>query len=205
VNTDKLKDVLEALESVICDLDGKSCIEGSVADNMIVDGSLSTIRQLIAEREAAVPMAEVLDDCQFVAFKPLPAGTKLFTAPQPAPTVPEGWRPVPVEPTDEMVEAAMAAGLPTGFAVARKRIRAAISAAPTPDHFPDATKMVPNENDIADLYRVVDDFNGANETEASQETLIRLANIGLLECTYFEVTPKGRDLLDATPTPGAKP
>lgn len=43
----------------------------------------------------------------------LEEGAKLNTQP-PAPVVPEGWKLVPVEPTDEMVEAALDAHMPFG-------------------------------------------------------------------------------------------
>lgn len=64
-----------------------------------------------------------------------------------------------------------------------------------------APVAVLNDTDIADLKRVAHDFDGATETEISQDTLMRLANLGLLECTYFEVTPKGRCMLAVAPTP----
>lgn len=69
---------------------------------------------LLAELAKQEPVAIVeagkhpWDYCLSVVYldNPLPVGTKLYAAPIP-PAVPEGWKLVPIEPTQEMIKAAM--------------------------------------------------------------------------------------------------
>ena len=52
---DTMKLALEALESVLCDLDGNVCWSGSYADRDIIGDALEAIRQAIAEAEKQEP------------------------------------------------------------------------------------------------------------------------------------------------------
>jgi hypothetical protein len=110
---------IEQLKSVLCDQDGKCCIHGSLEDRAIVDAAISELscRAALAE-PAQEPVAfishNVLNGKNWydkVPLQSLQPGaytyTPLYTAPQPQPlTVPQGWKLVPVEPTDAMIHAA---------------------------------------------------------------------------------------------------
>lgn len=54
------------------------------------------------------------------------------------------------------------------------------------------------DNDFQSLIKASEDFDCCNETDIDYETLMRLVNRGWLECTYFEVTDKGRAALAAS-------
>lgn len=61
----------------------------------------------------------------------------------------------------------------------------------------------PTSDDIAALARVSDDFEGSSSTDESHATLMRLTNLGLLECSDFHVTPAGRAAILARTQEGA--
>ena len=42
---------LEALESVLCNPDGKCCIDGSNADRAVIDAALTALRAVLAQQE----------------------------------------------------------------------------------------------------------------------------------------------------------
>lgn len=78
------KDVLEPLESVLCDPEGKAGIRGSDADNRIIDEALDALRAALAEPQ---PVHECADnDSPWLVCKPCAADGKCKQAePQPEP------------------------------------------------------------------------------------------------------------------------
>ena len=88
------------------------------------------LRAKIEAMEKQEPVANVWrcdnDHIHGSCERTLPMGTKLYAIPcaQPAPSIPEGWKLVPIEPTPEMIEAA------SGYHSLAMALRAAINAAP---------------------------------------------------------------------------
>ncbi len=58
----KVKQALEALESVLCDPDGNVCWQGSYADRDIIGDALDIFRAAIAEAEKQEPVAWIVED-----------------------------------------------------------------------------------------------------------------------------------------------
>jgi hypothetical protein len=98
----------------------------------IIGELVSEVERLrIAELEAqrSDPVAFVSkEDGSITARKKLPLWTELYTAP-PAPSVPDGWKPMPLEPTDEMIDAACDA-CPSYRAAMMQAYDAMLAAAP---------------------------------------------------------------------------
>jgi hypothetical protein len=118
-----------------------------------LNDAASAISELLAVREAqSVPVGvirhviigEGKTGCHATLFSPLPAGTELFTAP-PAPAVPAGFKLVPVEPTEAMINAGREIDSSPLNMSPRHRVeliyRAMLTEAPTP------TKAVNHGND----------------------------------------------------------
>ena len=88
---------------------------GLVDDMNLLRDNNTALRAKIAEMEQQVPVGTLHDDGYFVWSTPCPyesnfAGwrTKLYALPgaqaQSAPSVPDGWKLVPIEPTFEMLD-----------------------------------------------------------------------------------------------------
>lgn len=56
--------------------------------------------------------------------------------------------------------------------------------------------------ELAEFAKTIADFNDFEETETPHHTLMRWAEMGLLECERFNITAKGRIALATTQTPG---
>ena len=52
-----VEEALEALESVLCNPDGKCCIDGSNADRAVVDAALTALRAALAQQDEPKPMS----------------------------------------------------------------------------------------------------------------------------------------------------
>jgi len=52
-----MQQALNDLEAVLCDPDGRCCIDGSSGDRAIVDRALSKIRAALAEPEQRKPLS----------------------------------------------------------------------------------------------------------------------------------------------------
>ena len=133
----------------------------------------------------------------------LPVGTALYTAP-PAPSVPDGWKLVPVEPTPEMMRSG--ANVPLNKAARHNAVyRAMLAAAPTPAEAPedvarDARLQV--ESEFAALLPGVvymDEPDGGSPTV--QEQIKRMARDAaryrwLLKQAWFQQSADRFDLPD---------
>ena len=97
-------------------------------------------QQQVGEPVGEVFTMEPLDGsgdvrCHALLSKPLPAGTKLYTTPQPQ-QIPKGFKLVPVEPTQEMLDAAYvnlhSQGIHTSTWLRKTIFRLMLEAAPEP-------------------------------------------------------------------------
>lgn len=107
------------------------------------DEIMPLIRIALAEKQAK-PVAQVYQPANIgicAALGPairminfgLPAGTLLYTTPQPAHTeqvIQDGWKLVPIEPTQEMVDAHISGMQSAGFS---RAYRDMLAAAPKPE------------------------------------------------------------------------
>lgn len=57
---------------------------------------------------------------------------------------------------------------------------------------------VPTEDDMANLIQASENFEDDGETSVEYASLLRLARLGLLDCTHFEVNADGRAAIDAS-------
>ena len=144
----------------------------------------------------AQPVAEV-QSAGAILFEPLPLGTKLYT--RPAPAVPAGWKPVPVEPTPEMLSAV---GMMDGYdwhapgcspdADHANWYSAMIAAAPA------ASQAEPHRNQpLRDLLAVIH-CDGGHHTEAvgiEQSIKDALSAVYVLKGKLAEAEPKREPLM----------
>lgn len=61
----------------------------------------------------------------------------------------------------------------------------------------DAQHASLSNDELREFLDTVDQFGDCGETTTVDATLMRWASMGLLECTHYEVTDKGRELVDA--------
>lgn len=113
------------------------------------------------------------------------------------------WKRVPVEPTPAMLVAMWdhreSMRGQSENRIARAGYAAMLAAAPTEAKpAQDAVDAEPlDDEDLATLEQIDQDFEDAEETTVDYDVLMRFARMGYLECTHFTVTSTGRAAISA--------
>lgn len=138
------------------------------ADNAAV--AMAALLQDLVDAPEAAPVARVTGyyagylSISTIDGRVLPAGTALYLAP-PAPSVPDGWKLVPVEPTPEMMRSGM--NVPVNKAARHNAVyRAMLKEAPQPPKLSDER--------ILELFG----FDGASDTVLGQLIRERCLQLG---------------------------